>query len=569
MSFPHRSHHIINENSQPDISQILQSQNQHIHELRTKLEQHDQEVEALLAKVSNLEVQPARNQKTSFKVGNSKLRENISKIKGKSSKTQVKARTKNTKGSNPKNTHQRAASAPPTTSKTRPNQLNMKQTPQGFKPTKDAFFAHIRIMWGLIFEKSIPVLPDPALLKEFYNRFDYANEIQEVAKSSSAVKLIPESDVITLRGTQPGRKKVGKAIVNVQEFFILYIQALLAKLGIRRWAPALDEPIDTLYNEACRISAIQTFRQVSVGGAYQYMNINLRFLNNIGLLEATYNHFVHYLKTKIWKRETKESGAYLKDLERGAISKNRQRLQKSHYQFAVAQDFPKRYLKILSNIDSHSDDEFVEDVGFVIKHLPYRSKKATIFMRRVDEEIQRAKRGTRSSQKHIRIESKNPNPTTFGRVPQGLPIDFFDPEWYNDCPPAQKTLCADIMSIAFLPDAMKSIRGIQHPDEKLGDKRFSEKYWDEATQPYDLSHEIAAEDDDNESNLDSEDDSSSSGTDLDEENDSEEEESNENSEIDGEEMMDEDVDMQNSENLQPQRVGQSIGLDHENNWANW
>ncbi|MBW0574191.1 hypothetical protein O181_113906 [Austropuccinia psidii MF-1] len=239
MNFPHHSHHTINDNSQPDISRILQTQNQYINELRTKLEQCDQEVEALLAKVSNLEVQPARKEQAPFKVQNSKLRESISKSKGKSSKIKIKARTKNTKGPNPNNTHQRAASAPPQTSKTRPNQLNMNQTPQGFKPTKDAFFAHIRIMWGLIFEKSIPVLPDPALLKEFYNCFDYANEIQEVAKSSSAVKLIPESDVITLRGTQPGRKKVGKEIVNVQEFFILYIQALLAKLGICQLTPCI------------------------------------------------------------------------------------------------------------------------------------------------------------------------------------------------------------------------------------------------------------------------------------------------------------------------------------------
>ncbi|MBW0485161.1 hypothetical protein O181_024876 [Austropuccinia psidii MF-1] len=132
----------------------------------------------------------------------------------------------------------------------------------------------------------------------------------------------------------------------------------------------------------------------------------------------------------------------------------------------------------------------------------------------VDKEIQKAKKGTSASQKHIHIESKNSNPTAFGQVPQGLPIAFFDPEWYNDCPPAKKTLCDDIISIAFLPDATESIRGIQHPYEKLGNKRFSEKYWDEATQPYDLSHEITAKDDDDESNLDFEDDSSSSGIDL-------------------------------------------------------
>ncbi|MBW0501752.1 hypothetical protein O181_041467 [Austropuccinia psidii MF-1] len=60
-------------------------------------------------------------------------------------------------------------------------------------------------MWGLIYENLVPVAPDPALLKEFYNCFDDVEEIQEV--TNSTIKLIPETDVITLRGTNPGRKK--------------------------------------------------------------------------------------------------------------------------------------------------------------------------------------------------------------------------------------------------------------------------------------------------------------------------------------------------------------------------
>ncbi|MBW0564374.1 hypothetical protein O181_104089 [Austropuccinia psidii MF-1] len=113
-------------------------------------------------------------------------------------------------------------------------------------------------MWGIIYEKSIPVLPDPSLLQEFRNCFDDVEEIQ-VAQSKNSLNLIPPEDVITLKCAKPGRKKVGQTIVNVQEFFILYIKAKLAKLGINQWAPAIDEPINTLYNEAFQISAIQNF----------------------------------------------------------------------------------------------------------------------------------------------------------------------------------------------------------------------------------------------------------------------------------------------------------------------
>ncbi|MBW0461733.1 hypothetical protein O181_001448 [Austropuccinia psidii MF-1] len=442
--------------SNPNISQILQKQNEYINELRSKLEERDEQIGGLLEKVLNLQVATDRN---------------------------TKSQSKNLKA------HQQAASAPPQTPKTKPNQLHMQQTPQGFKPTKDAFFAHIRIMWGLIFEKSVPVLPDPTLLKEFYNCFDYSDEIHQVVKSNTAVNLIPPTDIITLRGAKPGREKIGQAIVNFQEFFILYIQAMLSKLGIRQWAPALDEPIDTLYNEACRISAIQTFRQVAVGGAYQYTNINLRFLNNIGLLEGTYNHFVHYLKTK-------ESGAYIKNLERGVISK-------------------------IDNVN----DEFVEKVGYVIKKLPYRSQKATIFMRRVDEGIEKSSINEgRRSQAHIHIESKTSKPTAFGRVPKGLPIDFFDPE--------------------------------------------CQKYWEEATQDYDLSPEIAGEDDeDNDSSSDSE--KFDSDSSLNSENSSSQGNDNEEEEADEDKMMDEDSHMQTSQELQAPKVGRSSDVSHENHWENW
>ncbi|MBW0580118.1 hypothetical protein O181_119833, partial [Austropuccinia psidii MF-1] len=72
-----------------------------------------------------------------------------------------------------------------------------------------------------------------------------------------------------------------------QDSIPMYVLALLAKVGIRRWAPDLNASSDTLYKEACRISAIQTFRQLAAGGAFEYMNINLRFLEDLQLLEAT------------------------------------------------------------------------------------------------------------------------------------------------------------------------------------------------------------------------------------------------------------------------------------------
>ncbi|CAH7670390.1 hypothetical protein PPACK8108_LOCUS5092 [Phakopsora pachyrhizi] len=183
-----------------------------------------------------------------------------------------------------------------------------------------------------------------------------------------------------------------------------------------------------------------TFRQIAAAGAYEYMNIDPRFINNILLLVGSYNHYVHWIMAQRFQKESKESGKHQKDEEKKVILRARQReMEKSD-----------------------------------------------------------AINGKRS-QRQKRVLPKTSRDSICVRVPKGLPIDFYNAEWFNDCSPAQKTVIADTYSVAFLPDATKSIREKQHPDEKLSDKRFSDKYWDQATVAYDLSHEIAKEDDDDNS----------------------------------------------------------------------
>ncbi|MBW0520444.1 hypothetical protein O181_060159 [Austropuccinia psidii MF-1] len=175
----------------------------------------------------------------------------------------------------------------------------------------------------MVHPHSAPVAPDTSLLQQFNTCFKTPEEIHKTAGSETSVPLIPQSQVLTLKGIQPGQKKVGQGIVYIKDFF-LYIQSLLAKLGIHQWAPNLDEASDTLYNEACRINAIQSFCQVAIGGAYEHMNVNLCYLNEIQLLNATYNHYVYYYMTQRFKKEMKEAAKHRKDQEKGAIpiSKN-------------------------------------------------------------------------------------------------------------------------------------------------------------------------------------------------------------------------------------------------------
>ncbi|MBW0567154.1 hypothetical protein O181_106869 [Austropuccinia psidii MF-1] len=145
-------------------------------------------------------------------------------------------------------------------------------------------------------------------------------------QNPNTTPLVPENKIITLKGVKPGNKKIAHVIINLNDFFIKYVLALLAKIGICRWAPDLNDADDSLYNEACQISAIPTFCQLATGGAYKYMNVSLKLLNNLQLLEATYNRIVYFTLAKRYKQELKETGKYLKRKERQAVLRARLRV---------------------------------------------------------------------------------------------------------------------------------------------------------------------------------------------------------------------------------------------------
>lgn len=171
---------------------------------------------------------------------------------------------------------------------------------------------------------SVPVAPDPALLTEFNARFSDPSQIAAVADSTTSQDLIPQTEIISLREARAGRVKIGKGIVHVQDFFVRYSLAMLAKLGIRRWGPDLEAAPDSMWNEACRLSAIRIFRMWVAGKAFP--NANPGYVDDILLLEKTYNHYVHHLMTEKFKKETKDAGKNQRDDARKVIQRNRQRV---------------------------------------------------------------------------------------------------------------------------------------------------------------------------------------------------------------------------------------------------
>ncbi|MBW0499926.1 hypothetical protein O181_039641 [Austropuccinia psidii MF-1] len=105
----------------------------------------------------------------------------------------------------------------------------------------------------------LPTPPVKQLLNKFYQQFLSVGEVQSVAQNSQGVKLINEAQVQILSDACSGKRKIGKNIINMQDFYITYVHAMLSKLGISIWAPNLEEAPDSLYNGAFCIVALMTF----------------------------------------------------------------------------------------------------------------------------------------------------------------------------------------------------------------------------------------------------------------------------------------------------------------------
>ncbi|MBW0503211.1 hypothetical protein O181_042926 [Austropuccinia psidii MF-1] len=330
------------------------------------------------------------------------------------------------------------------------------------------------MLWGMIEEHSVPPSPNHSLLKEFNAQFSTNEQINDTAKSKTGTTLINKKEVQTLHDACAGHNKIGKHIINLEDFYFHYICSLLSRLGICVWAPELEEAPGFLYNEACCTVTLTTFCQLACSGAYQYMCANISYLNDINLLHCAYDHFVHYLMTEKFKKENKQAGKNFEDDKKRVTQQRRQRVRcflslslvsplLSHglpnqlackwYRFAVENNYPQQYLSVLQDVNAHSNDEFIPRFkSYAIKKLAYHSESANIFFRNLDQKMSESNNllGKPASLRP-QCQPIAPMPSRFTKAPKRMPLDFYSPDWFNNRDYAERFVVANTKQVAFIP----------------------------------------------------------------------------------------------------------------------
>ena len=121
-----------------------------------------------------------------------------------------------------------------------------------------------------------------------------------------------------------------------------------------------------------------------------------------------------------------------------------------------------------------------------IRKRPERSEAANLFIRKLDEKREQAARfdGTRRWRERLRVVPlENQKETLFPALPLSIPVDYFDPNFFNQLPPRLRYRLA-VKKVALLPDISASFGA--NSDEKLSDLAFTAKYGDAVFSQYEM-----------------------------------------------------------------------------------
>ncbi|KAJ6517774.1 hypothetical protein DFH09DRAFT_1098676 [Mycena vulgaris] len=308
------------------------------------------------------------------------------------------------------------------------------EIPEEYKGTKECIHLHGYILYGICASDIAPPLPTPAHFEAFNQRFEPG--FLEALKAKLTKPLAPNEEaaamVKQLRDQAESELKRGshiaKAILRIKDNFLTDIFSAVLTAGLIHWCPDLMSPSDKVYNKAHALIFIETFK--SVAGSFAYRQ--------------------------------------LAPIPSGMCDKR--------VEYALHDKQPDRVISMLSDPRCHSDDESgTDDNGnrvFLISKKSARSVSAAAFTHHLEAKRIRFVRGTKGKKR------QNISDISF-ELPEAAPIDWFDPDTYNDLP-AQTRF--DIFKKGV---ALPLVQHHQNPDWKMMDKAtFMTKYGNEVLKQY-------------------------------------------------------------------------------------
>ncbi|PPQ80386.1 hypothetical protein CVT24_000611 [Panaeolus cyanescens] len=348
---------------------------------------------------------------------------------------------------------------------------------------KKAMIMHIHLLLGWTRASDVPSDPSQQVLADFQSKISDKNDLEAHHQSSP---VFPPS-LVQIRQTLAvgNRSNILRFLSTISDPILKYIQTCLAKFGVICWCPNLRQSANSLYNSACRIIAIDTFKQVLVAHAYNGLQPNKTYVMKMDILVKIYNHFVHHYMNERYKKNARDPRSVQSADKASPVYRNCVWLAEACCVFLSENGYPQQYIEMIdtkATSDDKADPAGLKEKGWPvhwIKKCPERSWEADIFFRHLEETIERM---AKLEGKHIRgrlrkILEMDQKESDFLTLPQGMPIDYFDPSFFNSLQPRIRSRCTS-QKIALLPNINLSFTHCE--DEFISDDEFKDKYQDVA-----------------------------------------------------------------------------------------
>ncbi|KAJ6524023.1 hypothetical protein B0H19DRAFT_1276713 [Mycena capillaripes] len=338
---------------------------------------------------------------------------------------------------------------------------------QSFKTT---FQMHIRFLSGCLESSHAPPSAALAVVQKFELRFEGLT-VTELKRLGQIGQLV----------IKPSEVKLG---VSVEDFTRTKNRIVWSS----QITVDLTQSPYSMYNSAMRLFAIDTFRFLIAGTYYDFLHLDTRYVKDSALLLHLYDHFVHRYMFDKWKMELRTPGGNKINAEQNKRSQAHLRLHAARATYLKDAKIPKR-LQLLFTAKATSDDESTAQGPRALAREE-RSQAADQVVRAVDRLIVQDLMGdgkTRAANNKSRRQAApfgERNPGYFQEVPKAMPIQYYDPDWYNNRPPQARAKLEAKLIVVFPPGSKDffSCRG----DNTLSVEELTEKYGEAVFGDYDL-----------------------------------------------------------------------------------
>lgn len=195
--------------------------------------------------------------------------------------------------------------------------------------TQTAFELHIRTLWGLVTQSSIPPPPSDLHMRTFEDRFKSENQVNlainaNLLSNGGRMEDIKPHIQHLRKSLQLDNSYISANINQISEDHLFTMFGAVTAAGLFRWAPDVLGDPDSIYNIVHENIAMVTFRQISAAYGYTFMENNLEMAQRVVVLKVLYRNFVFSYFQNLAKKEARKSGSVMEYNKLKAIYKRRQ-----------------------------------------------------------------------------------------------------------------------------------------------------------------------------------------------------------------------------------------------------